>query len=105
MPGRYATEFLGHDLCGADVITSRFSRPHGYAFAPGQWFTLALETAEGRQSRTFSHCSAPGDAYLELTTRLSGSAYKNALLALEPGTSAEIAGPARSTSASFEPSR
>lgn len=93
MPVRHEVILLGTESCGADVVMLRFSRPEGYEFAPGQWFTLALETAEGRQVHTFSHCSAPSDDYLEMTTLLSGSAFKKALAALSPGDHATIAGP------------
>lgn len=84
---------LGVESCGADVVMLRFSRPEGYEFTPGQWFTLTLETAEGKQTKTFSHCSAPSDDYLEMATRLSGSVFKKALAALAPGDHAVVMGP------------
>ncbi|NTW28992.1 MAG: FAD-dependent oxidoreductase [Coriobacteriia bacterium] len=93
MSGRYTIEYVGRDLCGTDIATFRFTRPKGYDFASGQWFTPTIETAEGMQTKTFSHSSAPGDDWIELTTRLSGSAFKNALLALAPGTSVTMSGP------------
>ena len=83
---------LARETCG-DVITVRLSRPAGYEFVPGQWFRLTLQTAEGAQTETFSHVSAPLDPYLELTTRMSRSAFKAALSALPIGASTEIAGP------------
>jgi glycine betaine catabolism B len=89
----YEVEFLGRELCGLDVVTCRFARPTGYEFSAGQWMRLTLETSEGPKTKTFSHCSAPGDAVLELTTRLSGSVFKNALGALTAGATVSIAGP------------
>ncbi len=93
MPARYPVELLGSQRCGDDVLISRFSRPDGYSFRAGQWFRLFLDTAEGEIAETFSHCSAPGDAVLEMTTRLSGSAFKNALGALEPGAKVAVSSP------------
>lgn len=93
MAGRYDVSFLARELCGTDVVTVRLSRPDGYDFRPGQWFTLSLDTETGPVTETFSHCSAPQDDYLEMTTRMSGSAYKNALGALTPGAMVRIAGP------------
>lgn len=90
MPARFEVELLGKELCGAEVLTCRFSRPEGYSFRAGQWFRLFLQTPEGELAETFSHCAAPGDDALELTTRLSGSAFKNALAALEPGAGVTI---------------
>lgn len=93
MSARYNVELLGAERCGEDVITLRLSRPEGYSFRPGQWFRLTLQTTQGELAETFSHCSAPGDPDLELTTRLSHSAFKQALALLEPGARVSIAGP------------
>lgn len=93
MSAHYEVELLGTELCGADVVTLRFSRPEGYSFAAGQWFRLTLHTAEGELAETFSHCSGPGDPFLEMTTRLSGSVFKRALAALATGARATITGP------------
>ena len=89
----FDVSYLEHDACGVDIRTLRFERPEGYRFKPGQWFTLRLDTVQGPIVETFSHCSAPDDPYLELTTRISGSAFKQALAALEPGTKVRIEGP------------
>jgi ferredoxin-NADP reductase len=93
MSSSHAVEFLGGEMCGADVLAARFSRPQGFTFAPGQWIVLALTQGAGRLSETFTICSAPDDDYLEITTRLSGSAYKNVLASLAPGDAAVVTGP------------
>jgi ferredoxin-NADP reductase len=90
VPTRYQVELLGKESCDESVITCRFSRPEGYAFRAGQWFRLFLQTPEGELAETFSHCGAPGDAQLEMTTRLSGSVFKNALAALQAGAMVSI---------------
>lgn len=78
----------------ADVLSVRFERPEGYAFEAGQYLALSVMTAEGEQTKPFSHSSATTDPYLEITTRLSGSAFKNALAALAPGNRVHFSGPA-----------
>ena len=93
MSGGYEVAYLKRDQCGSDIVTFRFERPDGYSFKAGQWFTLRLETSQGEESHTFSHSTAPSDDCLELTTRMSPSAYKQALYALEPGTVVHINGP------------
>jgi ferredoxin-NADP reductase len=93
MTDTYSVALLERQACGDDIQTLRFNRPAGYVFRPGQWFTLSLETAQGTETKTFSHCSAPADPYIELTTRMSDSAFKQALGALEPGAMVRIAGP------------
>ncbi len=90
MPTRYPVELLTTDHCGDDILTCRFSRPDGYGFRAGQWFRLHLRTAEGDEAKTFSHCGAPGDPDIVMTTRLSDSAFKRALAQLEPGARVEI---------------
>jgi ferredoxin-NADP reductase len=89
----YAVTLAEKELCAGKIGQFRFSRPDGYAFEAGQWFRLTLGTTEGTQTATFSHASAPGDPLLEMATRMSGSAFKRALDAMEPGGSAVIAGP------------
>lgn len=90
---RYEVGFLERESCGTEVASFRFSKPEGYSFVPGQHMVLRLETAEGPQSKPFTHSQAPRDGYLEVTTRLSGSAFKNALAVLEPGERVTVLGP------------
>ena len=70
-----------------------FTRPEGYRFAPGQFQSLTLVTREGQQTKSFSHCDAPGEPASLVLTRLTGSAFKDALLALRPGDEVKVAGP------------
>jgi glycine betaine catabolism B len=90
----YDVEVTGVLARCSDVLSVRFERPDGYRFAAGQYLALTLQTAGGAQTKPFSHSSATGDAYLEITTRLSGSAFKAALSELRPGDRVRIAGPA-----------
>lgn len=89
----YEVAYVEREWCGDDIVTVRFERPEGYEFAPGQWFAVRLETAEGPVTRTFSHSSAPSDAYLQLTTRLSESPFKRAMIELSPGQLVHVNGP------------
>lgn len=86
MVQQHATRLLEAERCD-DVLTLRFERPPGYEFGPGQYFLLTLATDEGEESKPFSHASAPEDEFLEMTTRVSGSAFKQALDASVPGES------------------
>ena len=93
MVGAHEVQYLDRTGCGTEIASFRFSKPAGYTFEPGQYAVLSLDTAEGPQSKPFTHAQAPGDDYLEVTTRLSGSAFKNALVALAPGDRVSIRGP------------
>ena len=93
MPTLHQVELLGKESCDESVVTFRFSRPEGYSFRAGQWFRLFLQTSEGEVAETFSHCAAPGDSDIELTTRLSGSPFKHALRTLARGDSVTVSSP------------
>ena len=93
MSASYEVQLLGAVPCGDDLLTCRFSRPENYTFRAGQWFRLTLVTPQGEITKTFSHCSSPHDPDLEMTTRLSGSPFKDALKVLVPGDRVRITGP------------
>jgi ferredoxin-NADP reductase len=76
-----------------DTTSYRFSRPADYSFAAGQWFTIALSTPEGPIDHHFSHADSPAEGFIELTTRLTGSDFKNLLDSLPIGAEVEIEGP------------
>jgi len=77
----------------ADTMSFRFSRPPGYTFEAGQFFRVTIPSPEGPLTHTFSHANSPTEDHVELTTRLTGSAFKNALAALPLGTEATFEGP------------
>ena len=90
---QHMVAYLGSTTEAPGIATFMFSRPDGYAFDPGQFLSLTLETREGTQTKHFTICSAPRDPGLTIATRLSGSAFKDALLALKPGGQVAITGP------------
>jgi len=75
------------------VASFRFTRPPEYDFAPGQHLTLELETAAGTERKPFTHSSAPGDDYLEITTRRR-LVLQERVAGPEPGGHVAIHGPA-----------
>lgn len=89
----YETRLVRSTVCGGDVATFSFEKPSGYAYAAGQWLRLTLDTAEGSQTKTLTHSSAPADESIEVTTRLSDSAFKRTLNALQVGDAVVFAGP------------
>jgi ferredoxin-NADP reductase len=76
-----------------DTSSYRFSRPAGYAFKPGQFFSVTIASADGPLTHHFSHADSPTEKVIELTTRLTGSPFKNALDALPVGAEVQIEGP------------
>jgi len=86
--------FLGSERLCPTTATFSFTRPEGYTFRAGEFFTLTIPTREGQQSHTFSHADVPGDDAIMILTRLTGSAFKDALVAMTPGAEVRVAGPA-----------
>jgi ferredoxin-NADP reductase len=78
---------------GADTASFRFSRPSAYTFVPGQHFSITVPSPEGPLDHHFSHADSPTEDHLQMTTRLTGSAFKNALDALPLGGEATFTGP------------
>ncbi len=77
----------------SDTTSYRFSRPPEYTFVAGQWFSLTVPSDQGPLVHSFSHAESPTEASVELTTRLTGSDFKNALDSLPLGSEVEIEGP------------
>ena len=89
----HETTLLRASLLCEDTGVFRFDRPFGFEAKPAQWLRLTLDTAEGPQTKTFSDAAAPDELEIDIGTRLTGSAFKNALKALAPGDQVTIAGP------------
>ncbi len=92
-PLTHQVGFRDREVCGAELGVFRFERPEGYSFRPGQFASVTVATRDGVQTKHFTHSQAPADPYLEVTTRLTGSAFKDALLALRPGDVVGFTGP------------
>lgn len=91
-PQTYEVAFLDGIDVAPGTGTFRFEKPAGYDFTPGQFLSLTLDTREGEQTKHFTHDEAPADPYLEITTRLTGSAFKDRLGDLRPRTIVRVRG-------------
>jgi len=79
---------------GEDAVALRFERPGGYEFAAGQYAVLSPGLSGEVRGKPLTIASAPGDDWLEFTTRLSESEFKRALAAMNPGDPARVSAPA-----------
>jgi ferredoxin-NADP reductase len=77
----------------ADIVSFRFERPPGHEYRAGQWFVITFPGSTEPYEHHFSYSSSPTEPFLEFTTRLRVSAFKNALNALPLGTEVEVEGP------------
>lgn len=67
-----------------DIWTFRFSPPDETVWLPGQSVRLELPVGYGSEEKRFTICSAPYEGRFDITTRLSGSKFKNSLDSLAP---------------------
>ena len=78
----------------ADSASFRFSRPPEYRFEAGQSYSITIPSPDGPLEHRFSHADSPTEPFTELTTRLTGSPFKNALDSLPIGRRGHFRGPA-----------
>lgn len=90
---KFDTRLLEKIHRGADMWSFRFDKPGDYEYQAGQWATINLPRGGAPLSHHFSHSSSPTEPFLELTTRIRDSEFKQALAALEPGVEVEMEGP------------
>ncbi len=77
-----------------DVSSFRFSNPLNIIHSAGQYMMVTITSGSAKITHTFSISSSPTEkGYLELTTRLRVSEYKNTLRKMKPGDSAQIEAP------------
>ena len=95
MQGSYPSRLIEKLPQVADVVSFRFERPEGYRFQAGQWFVVTFAGPDPAEpyEHHFSHSDAPSAPWLEFTTRLRGSEFKNALSALPIGSDVQVEGP------------
>jgi ferredoxin-NADP reductase len=89
----YVTRLLKKTPQVADIATFRFERPHGSEYRAGQWFVITFAGPTEPYEHHFSYSSSPTEPFLEFTTRLRGTAFKDALDAIPLGTEVEVEGP------------
>lgn len=79
----------------ADIVSFRFERPQAYRFQAGQWFEITFRSSDPEEpwEHHFSHSDSPSEGWLEFTTRMRGSAFKNALEALPLSSEVQVEGP------------
>lgn len=89
----HPTALIDRTEWGEDAVALRFERPPGYEFAAGQYAVLSPGSSEEVRGKPLTIASAPGDDWLEFTTRLSDSEFKRALDAMRPGDGARVSAP------------
>lgn len=76
-----------------DIKSIRFERPQGFHHFAGQYIFITLGDGPEKTTKHFTLSSSPTEAFLEITKRLTGHPFANALASLVPGDKVSIMGP------------
>ncbi len=76
-----------------DVKSIRFRKPERFSYLPGQWISVTLGNENEQKTKPLSLSSSPTEDFLEVTKRLTGHDFSNALEFLKVGDKALLNGP------------
>jgi len=76
-----------------DVKSVRFEKPQGFSYLTGQYVVLTLGDSSDPMKKPFTLSSSPTEGFLEITKKLTGHPFSNALADLKPGDQVSINGP------------
>ena len=78
-------QFVSREELAPDIFSFTFTSPTPLAWIAGQSIRLELSGFYGPEERRFTIASPPSEQQIVITTRISRSTFKQALLALQPG--------------------
>lgn len=94
---KWQCRFVKKKLVAENTLECIFSKPEGFSYTAGQYVVLQLPDLTKADSRgpvrTFTLSTAPHEKHLAITTRLTGSGFKNTLSELSTNTTVELMGP------------
>ncbi len=77
-----------------DIISIRFNKPKDFEHAPGQFMFIKLNSGGKEMEKHFTISSSPTEQdYIEVTKKLTGNEFANALAALKVGDKVTINAP------------
>jgi len=76
-----------------DVLSVRFARPRDFDYQPGQYMFITLRSKGEQKTKHLTISSSPTEDFLEVTKRLTGHEFSNALGAAKAGDRVMIRGP------------
>jgi len=93
MKQQFETEVIKAEQSTVSSRSIRFSRPPGFDYLPGQFIVLKLEGPQGEIAKPLSLSSSPTEDFLQVTKRLTGHEFSNALLSLKEVDTISFSGP------------
>jgi ferredoxin-NADP reductase len=76
-----------------DIISIRFTRPAEFDYSPGQFIFVTVGSGDNEVTKHLSISSSPTEGFLEVTKRLTGHPFANALAMLKEGDKVRLRGP------------
>ncbi len=76
-----------------DIKSIRFTRPQGFNYLAGQYMFITLGSGSDQMTKHFTISSSPTEGFLEITKRLTGHEFANALADLRIGDNVSMDGP------------
>ncbi len=76
-----------------DALSVRFARPEDFDYLPGQYMFITLGCKDEQKTKHLSISSSPTEDFLEVTKRLTGHEFSNALRAIKVEDRVIIRGP------------
>ncbi|OPY55281.1 MAG: Sulfhydrogenase 2 subunit gamma [Methanosaeta sp. PtaU1.Bin112] len=98
MNAQFEAEVVETEQITASSRSIRFSRPEGFSYIAGQFIMLELESLGAEDkiakiAKPLSLSSSPTEDLLEVTKRLTGHEFSNAVLSLKEGDLIRFSGP------------
>ena len=75
-----------------DIKSVRFEKPQEFDYFAGQYIFITLKNGPGEMTKHFTLSSSPTENFLEITKRLTGHPFSNALANLKPGDRVSMKG-------------
>jgi ferredoxin-NADP reductase len=76
-----------------DIKSIRFEKPKGFQHLAGQYVFITLGNGSEKMTKHFTLSSSPTEGFLEISKKLTGHPFANALTSLVPGDKVSIMGP------------
>jgi ferredoxin-NADP reductase len=76
-----------------NALSVRFDRPKDFDYLPGQFMFITFGSKDEQKTKHLTISSSPTEDFLEVTKRLTGHEFSNALGAAKAGDSVMIRGP------------
>jgi ferredoxin-NADP reductase len=91
---KFETKVIESIFRTSDVLSIRFERPNGFDFIPGQFMFLTIHNEGKKLVKHFTISSCPSEkGFIEITKRLTGHEFSNALANLNINEKVEIDAP------------